>query len=313
MLLSGNGYYSRMSLDVDFDFQCPLCRAEGKFVGREEWRCDNDHTFECISGIWRFLVEESEAFFSQFIREYEIVRETEGYGSSDPHHYQKLPFIEENDYWEWRTQSFNELLYLLRDKRLDILDMGAGNSWMTYQLSKRGHHVAAIDLTTNVFDGLGAHRMYDQPLLTVQAEFDRLPFDEYEADMVIFNSSFHYSINYERTMREAVRVLRSKGEIVIMDTPVYQLRASGEKQVKAREARFVEKYGFPSDAIPMENFLTFERVEQLGRRFGIHWHLHWPHSRFKSEINRMKAQLLGQDEPAQYPLLVGELMREERD
>ena len=59
---------------------------------------------------------------------------------------------------------------------LRLLDLGAGNGWLSYHLARRGHEAAAVDLTVNDFDGLGAHVHFDAPFTPVQAEFDHLPF-----------------------------------------------------------------------------------------------------------------------------------------
>ena len=42
------------------------------------------------------------------------------------------------------------------ERALRILDLGAGNGWMSYRLALQGHLPIAVDLLTNDRDGLGA-------------------------------------------------------------------------------------------------------------------------------------------------------------
>ena len=46
--------------------------------------------------------------------------------------------------------------------------------------------------------------MYDSIFTPVQAEFDYLPFPDQSVDMMLFNASLHYSVNYEQTLQRSV-------------------------------------------------------------------------------------------------------------
>ncbi len=70
-----------------------------------------------------------------------------------------------------------------------------------------------------------------------------LPFTDDEFDLVIFNASFHYSENYEKTVAEALRCTSAGGTILIADTPWYSNEASGEQMVIERRRAFTQRYG----------------------------------------------------------------------
>ena len=101
------------------------------------------------------------------------------------------------------------------ERPLRIADLGAGNCWLTYRLSELGHVVAAVDLSVDDSDGLGARQWYlpelerrsRVPFTSIQAEFDHLPFADHALDLVLFNASLHYSGDCAVTLREALRVL----------------------------------------------------------------------------------------------------------
>ena len=63
-----------------------------------------------------------------------------------------------------------------RNSALDILDIGAGNGWLSNRLAQKGHRPVAVDIFTDGLDGLGAARHYGMSFPLVEAEFDRLPF-----------------------------------------------------------------------------------------------------------------------------------------
>ena len=136
---------------------------------------------------------------------------------------------------------------------------------MSYRLRSKGHMPVAVDLLTNDQDGLGAARHYKQRLKPLfprfQAEVDNLPFASGQFDLVIFNSSFHYSENYEKTLAEALRCTRKDGMVLIADTPWYGDEQSGLKMLEERRAAFIKHYGFPSDELKSLEFLTDRRLE----------------------------------------------------
>ncbi len=265
-----------------FTLTCPRCRSPleqtasdelrspGELRGPGQLRCPTDGLcFPCQEGIWRFLLPEREAHYQQFMREYQAVRQAEGRGSADPQYYQALPdrdlsgrFSQD---WRIRARSFHAFvdgflqpLEARSPRPLKILDLGSGNGWLAHQLARRGHRVAAVDLQTNVQDGLGAFIHYPVAYLPVQAEFDRLPFAEGQIDLAIFNSSLHYSTGYNATLAEALRLLVDSGNLVILDTPIYHDPSSGAQMLEERQALFTQRYGFPSNALQSEGYLTDE-------------------------------------------------------
>ena len=188
------------------------------------------------TGIVRTLTQESKKRFERFVREYEIVREKEGWGSQAPEYYFALPFrdLTNRHNWIWRIRSrtlHHMERYILpkvsgsQCNGCRILDLGAGNGWLSYRLSKSGYFPIAVDLLVGDIDGLGAARHYlaelAQAFPRFQADMDHLPFDSEQFDVAIFNASFHYSANYEKTLREVLRCLRRPATVIIADTPFY--------------------------------------------------------------------------------------------
>ena len=298
-------------------FLCPRCRSKLERTTPERFTCPKDGLeFWNVDGIWRFLLPESEAHYSRFIKDYESIRQQEGRGYASANYYRALPFKDLSRSftadWHIRARSFKTLVTKVLtnlqnplERSLKVLDLGAGNGWLSNRLAAQGDRVFAIDLLINDFDGLGAWRHYEHTFTPVQAEFNRLPFMDYFADVVIFNASFHYSEDYAQTLGETLRVLSQKGRVVIMDSPVYRKSASGEKMVEERKVQFRKKYGFASDNLQSENYLTYARLADLANQHNIRWQFLTPFYGLRWSLRPLTSIILRRREPAKFHLIVG--------
>jgi SAM-dependent methyltransferase len=273
-------------------------------------------------GIWNALPPKRQAYYERFTREYEIVRAKEGRGSDDASFYLALPHkdLTRRNRWQWkiRCRSFRYLereilsdLERRTNRPLVILDLGAGNAWLSYRLALRGHLPVAVDLLANEFDGLAAASHYSAILPKLfprfRAELDRLPFADAQCDCVIFNASFHYSENYSRTVGEALRCLRQGGIIAIADSPWYSAEEFGQRMVQERRQDFKGRFGFPSDGLASLEYLTDERLSALAAQFGIHWTVHRPWYGLRWAMRPWVAKWNGRREPAEFRIYAAEV------
>ncbi len=251
---------------------------------------------------------------AQFTREYTTVRRAEGWGSPDGAYYQALPFEDLTGrypaIWRIRARSYATFVAQVlepmeRQGALRILDLGAGNGWLANRLALRGHCVTAIDLLDDPLDGLGAARHYVSPFAPLLAEFDHLPIADTQIDLAVFNASLHYATDYAQTLREALRVLRPHGTLVILDSPMYFDPTSGARMVQERRCRFLATYGFASDALPSEHFLTPARLDELSAELQIMWQVHQLGLDWRSTLGRTVAGIRARREPARFPVIVG--------
>ncbi len=301
----------------DFALACPRCRRSLP-PAADAVRCPACALrFERERGIWGFLPPDRELALRRFIAEYREVRRREGWGSPGPAYYHALPFRDLSgrfaETWRIRAASFQALLQRVVapleetvGRPLVVLDLGAGNGWLSHRLAERGHRLAAVDLCDDARDGLGAHVHYPTSFVPVLADFDHLPFAEHQADLVVFNAALHYSPDIAVTLSEALRVLREAGLLAIMDSPTYHDAESGRKMILEREQAFVEAHGFPSNAIASEGFLTYDRLETLTGAVGVHWRLIRPATFWPMAVAGLVARLAGHRETAAFPLVVGQ-------
>jgi SAM-dependent methyltransferase len=191
-----------------------------------------------------------------------------------------------------------------RRKVLQVLDLGAGVGWLSNQLARLGHAPCAIDLNLDPRDGLGAARHYGGDWSCVQAEFDRLPLAEQQADLVIYNASLHYSADYRATLAEALRVLRPGGQIAIMDSPIYRSDASGRQMIAERQRAFARDYGTRSDALPSVGYLTWAMLHDVGHDLRLRWRIIRPWYGWGWALRPWRARLAHRREPSTFALLV---------
>lgn len=298
-----------------WDLACPTCRSSLTSVDSSTKKClCCACEYRREGRIWRFLAQGREEAFREFIRQYETVRADEGRHLRDATHLLALPFrdLSRKRPYEWRVRarSFRALIaQVVRPLErtsvgpLRILDLGSGLGWLAHRLAARGHEVAGVDLLVSEFDGLGAHRHFGDEFVSVQAEFDRLPFHDGGVDLVVYNAAFHYAADYEVTLREALRVLGPRGLVVIMDTPTYRDPSSGAAMVREREDAFELRYGFRGGRT--EGFLTFDRLQGLRDRLGLAWEFVRPWYGLRWALKPWAARLRGSREPARFMLIVG--------
>jgi SAM-dependent methyltransferase/uncharacterized protein YbaR (Trm112 family) len=305
---------------MHWDLSCPACRVALTPLGTDEQLCPRcDVLYRRIDGIWRLLAKGRQEAFREFVAQYETVRTGEGRRTQNPDHLRALPFRDQSrkHRYEWsiRSHSYRALIrhVVRRLERgsigaLRIADLGSGLGWLAYRLALRGHEVAAVDLVTNDFDGLGVHRQYESRFVSMQAEFERLPLRDLSVDVLVYNAAFHYAADYVRTLREALRVLSPGGRVVIMDSPLYRDPSSGAGMVREREDAFERQYGFRGSVT--EGFLTYDRLSRLQRELALEWELFEPWYGVRWRLKPWVARLRGLREPARFKLIVGHRLGE---
>lgn len=252
----------------------------------------------------------------RFLENYRTIRSAEGRGSREGAYYRALPYQDlsgrNSAQWAIRGRSYRYFerailpkIEQAAERELDVLDLGAGNCWMSYRLALRNHHPVALDIFTDAMDGLGAARRYGHSSPLVEAEFDHLPFRAASFDLGIFNASIHYSTDYRRTLNELRRCLRPGGHFVIIDSPVYRLAEHGEKMRSERHDVFEKHYGFRSDALPSLEYFDEPTMAELAEELNIQWNIHRPWYGWAWWWRPWKARLLGRRPPSRFWILEG--------
>lgn len=139
----------------------------------------------------------------------------------------------------------------------EIADLGAGDGTFSLLLASRAKRVIAVDSSEKMLE-VGRDQAQRSGVGNVdfrQGDMEELPIDSLSVDVAFFSQSLHHALHPVRAIEEAARILRTGGQLVILDLAKHRFE-------EARELYADEWLGF-SEA-DMESMLTgaaFEDIE----------------------------------------------------
>ncbi|MGD9899158.1 MAG: class I SAM-dependent methyltransferase [Calditrichaceae bacterium] len=190
----------------------------------------------------------------------------------------KHPYYSE---WKIRAESFRQLKSYLsqRGNGLTILEIGCGNGWLARRLTALPKStVYGLDVNSIELEQAARVSGSNPQIHFVYGNiFDDI-FQSERFDIILLASSVQYFPDLKALMGRLFRILAPKGEIHIIDSPVYD---SGEI-IKARERSFAyyKDIGFPDlaglyfhhsfdDLISFNHRVLFNPGRLSNRIFGI--------------------------------------------
>jgi SAM-dependent methyltransferase len=255
-------------------------------------------------GIRGFLSESRRLASAGFATQYAAVRTQDGHREVFATFWHDLPRLPRRHpaaaEWRIRRESFDTLLAHAVDwsSGRRVLDLGAGCGWLSARLAERGHAAVALDRLDDEDDGRGLRQQGGASFVAVCADFDALPFEPGQFDVVIFNASLHYAREPERTLEFAVRMLAPGGSLVVMDSPTFARAADGESMVATQLATLGG--GVRSGV----GYLTFALLDAVAIRLGRQSQFIASHGPLSWRVRRALArQRLGR-EPATFGVWV---------
>jgi SAM-dependent methyltransferase len=256
------------------------------------------------------------AEMQRFCEDYAIQRAREGRAHTGAE-LAALPYLDSGplaQQWAVRARTFDAFLRralwpLAKElgRPLGVLDLGAGNAWLSYRLAGEDHACTAIDIRDDSIDGLGtaielARRRFFKRLV---ASFEALPLPDACADVAVFNASLHYATDLRQALSEAVRCVRGRGLIAILDSPFYRRAADGEAMVAEKHRMAPQHFETRAAsllALPHIEFLTRERLVEASQPLGLVWTRHRVRYPLWYELRPLVALLCGARAPSRFDL-----------
>jgi SAM-dependent methyltransferase len=112
---------------------------------------------------------------------------------------------------------------------LDVADVGCGEGYLTLEAARWARRVIAVDRSAAVL--ARAKQLAERRKVTnvtwKRGEIEKLPLPDRSVDVVLLSQTLHHAADPGRVLREAARVLRPGGRVLILD-----LRAHDEDWVR---------------------------------------------------------------------------------
>jgi ubiquinone/menaquinone biosynthesis C-methylase UbiE len=200
-----------------------------------------DH-FEKKEGVYfsdKSLVNEN--FEAKYIR----VREKENRILND-HELARLPLLKNHplaNEWKMRARSSQRVVRYFKGRAGSLLDLGCGNGWFTNLLAEKTN-MDIVGLDINFAELAQASRVFKLPnLFFVYGDVFAMNIPEQLFDYITLNASIQYFGDINMILESLMKLLKSNGEIHIIDSPFY---AEDELQeARDRTLQYYEELGFP--------------------------------------------------------------------
>jgi len=262
------------------------------------------------------------AALSTFAVAYAEHRAEEGRGYAG-HDLINLPYLRSGAFakqWAVRARSFEDLqrrvVQRLSDRMLrplQVLDLGAGNGWLSFRLAIGGHSTIALDIRDDMVDGLGAWTalaaLVPYRMERLVASFEAIPLPPASVDLAVFNASLHYALDLEAVLGEAARVVRPGGQLAIVDSPFYGSDRDGKAMAAEKKANAGAAFGARAEALtslPMVEYLTRRRLAAASSGLGLRWRRLKVAYPLWYELRPWQALLRAQRAPSRFDIWVAE-------
>jgi len=175
-----------------------------------------------ISGV--HVSESALVKFSDFEKNYLAVREKEKRVIS-LEEVRRLPYPQKDsvDYALWETRRKNILRFnsfLSKKGSVRILDIGCGNGFFTNMLSERDNEVVGLDVNlTELKQAAEAFPSKNIKWYYLDILTEKIPEEKF--DLITFCASFHYFKDPKQLLRICQGLLKTDGEVHIIDSPFY--------------------------------------------------------------------------------------------
>jgi len=161
--------------------------------------------------------------------------------------------VQATDYDTSKASQFERQCYpyvlntLLPIQFNNILDVGCGTGTVLHMILDEKPQVKAYGLDLSEEMLKKAKERLPKRVELVWGEAEALPYDNKRFDIVLMVGSLNYSINPEQTIKEAYRVLKSGGKLIICDkmvSGILKLLKEGNNYSEEQMRGFLWRAGF---------------------------------------------------------------------
>ena len=127
--------------------------------------------------------------------------------------------------WKSLAEAFLRLL-----PPMVIADLGAGDGSFALLLAQAATHLIAVDSSQKMLD-VAREQAVRNGVVNMEfrlGDMEELPIDDGAVDLALFSQSLHHAGHPERAVREAWRIVRPGGRIVVLDLAKHRFEEARE-------------------------------------------------------------------------------------
>ena len=102
---------------------------------------------------------------------------------------------------------------------LDVADLGCGEGYLTIETARWAKHVTAVDRSSGVLSrakALAARKKFSN-ITWKKGELEKVPIDNQSMDVALLSQALHHAADPNAALREAARILKPGGRLLILD------------------------------------------------------------------------------------------------
>ena len=212
-----------------------------------------------IDGYYKIIGAKETEKLTHFLKCYEDFTKNDKNRITDENVYSDLPFSIQTDTWKERQKDINIIDALIKSKNeLEILDIGSWNGWLPNYYTKKGHNVIAINMFTDEFNGLTAHKKYQTRYISLQLMTHEIYRIQHKFDVIIFNRNWAYFQNHQNVFNDAKKLLSKNGIIVFTGLPFYKNPNNIITSLVNVNRKYKNKYDIDLLYKPSKGYLEFK-------------------------------------------------------
>jgi 2-polyprenyl-3-methyl-5-hydroxy-6-metoxy-1,4-benzoquinol methylase len=204
----------------------------------------------------------TEPFFSdltKFLENYE--RYIKKANDIDPQDYDLLPFVYSScmeDQLKYRRKSSKLVKELLgKNQKLNILEIGAWNGWLTHSLGVNNNTVTSIDYFIDEVNGLGTRKFYSKPNWTsIQCDIENPELLNAQFDLIIFNHNVQFLSDPTGVIRRYKNLLSKHGKIVLLGLSIFKNIQGRRQAVRDFQDHYKKNYDIDVFFRPCRGYLA---------------------------------------------------------